>query len=261
MTTQQRARVWRIIVADDNRPFATMLADRLSQERDFQVVAIALDGEEALQAVEEHCPDLLVLDLILPKLDGIAVQERLSQMERPPRCVIISALGRDEVTLQALSRGADWFFVKPFDMDVFLRRVRSVLGETELEQAQRVNQQTEEEMDRRVSDLLHHLAMPPHLLGYKYLKSAILSVALERKLLQNVTYELYPKIAEQYGTTPSRVERAMRNAIECAWNRCRVETIEELFGYSLSDDRDKPSNSSFIALLADRLQLDWRRAV
>lgn len=261
MMTQHSERKWRVVIADDNRSFADMLADRMSLESDFEVVALAMDGEEALRVVAAQHPDLLVLDLILPRLDGIAVQERLSQWENPPRCVIISALGRDEVTHQVLAQGADWFFVKPFDMETFLRRVRSILGETEQEQARRENRVTEEEMDRRASDLLHRLAMPPHLLGYKYLKAAILHVALERKLLQNVTYELYPMIAQQFHTTPSRVERAMRNAIESAWNRCRVETIEELFGYSLSDDRDKPSNSNFIALLADRLQLDRRKAV
>ncbi len=259
--TKETERRWRIVVADDNRPFASMLADRLSQEKDFEVVAVALDGAAALAAVREHAPDLMVLDLILPKLDGIAVQEHLAQANPRPKVVIISALARDEVTMRALSGGADWFFVKPFDMEIFLRRLRCVLGETEQEQEQRQDRETEEDMDRRVSDLLHRLAMPPHLLGYKYIKSAILSVALERKLLQNVTYELYPRIAEQFGTTPSRVERSMRNAIESAWNRCRVETIEELFGYSLSDDRDKPSNSNFIAMLADRLLLDRRKAV
>ncbi len=247
---------WTVLVADDNTAFLEMLAERINQEDGFEVVAIARDGAEALTAIENLHPDIVVLDLIMPKVDGLGVQERLIEFPARPKVVIISALGKDYITQQALALGADAFFVKPFDLDLFVKRLRLLMGETRATLNDRNRLQYQEKLERRVGEMLHQLAVAPHLRGYQYLKYAILCVAQDRGMLERITYHIYPAVAQEFNTTPSRVERAIRNAIENAWDRCRVETMEEFFGYSLDENKGKPSNSEFIAMVADKLTLD-----
>lgn len=247
---------WKVLLADDNPSFLEMLASRINVEADFEVICTATDGEEALKYIGDYHPDIVILDIIMPHLDGIAVQEKLQEMEEKPKVVIFSALGMDYITTHSLSLGADAYFVKPFSLDVFIRRLRLLMGETREQLLSRNKKIYDEELDRRVADMLHKLAVAPHLKGYRYLKQAIISVINDKGMLDSITYKIYPMIAEQFSTTPTRIERAIRSAIENAWDRCRVEVIEQIFGYSLDEDKGKPSNSEFIAMVADKLLLD-----
>lgn len=247
---------WKVLLADDNRGFLELLAERINAEEEFEVVCTAIDGEAALSGIAEFEPDVVVLDIIMPRLDGIAVQERLQDMPLKPKIVIFSALGMDYITRQALALGADAYFLKPFNLDVFIRRLRTLMGETKEQQLYRSRRLSDEELDRRITEMLHKLAVAPHLKGYRYLKQAIVSVINEKGMLDSVTYKIYPSIAETFKTTPTRVERAIRSAIENAWDRCRVDTIEQVFGYSLDENKGKPSNSEFIAMVADKVLLD-----
>lgn len=247
---------WKVMLADDNRSFLDLLASRINIEEEFEVVCTAADGEAALAGIAEHKPDIVVLDIIMPMLDGIAVQEKLNELPDKPKVVIFSALGMDYITRQALALGADAYFVKPFSLDVFIRRLRTLMGESREQQIQRSKKLTNEELDRNIAELLHKLAIAPHLKGYKYLKQAIISVINDKGMLDSITYKIYPLVAEMFDTTPTRVERAIRSSIENAWDRCRVETIEQIFGYSLDARKGKPSNSEFIAMIADRVILD-----
>jgi two-component system response regulator (stage 0 sporulation protein A) len=247
---------WKVLLADDNRSFLELLAARINAEEEFEVVCTAIDGEAALAGIAEYKPDVVVLDIIMPRLDGIAVQEKLQDMPLKPKIVIFSALGMDYITRQALALGADAYFLKPFNLDVFIRRLRTLLGETKEQQNYRSRKLSDEELDRRIAEMLHKLAVAPHLKGYRYLKQAIISVINEKGMLDSVTYKIYPAIAESFKTTPTRVERAIRSAIENAWDRCRVDTIEQVFGYSLDENKGKPSNSEFIAMIADKVLLD-----
>lgn len=247
---------WKVMLADDNRSFLELIAARINAEEEFEVVCTAMDGEAALAGLEEHNPDLLVLDIIMPLLDGIAVQERLKELPQKPKVVIFSALGMDYVTRQALALGADAYFIKPFNLDVFIRRLRTLMGESREQQSVRSKKLFDEELDRNIAELLHKLAIAPHLKGYKYLKQAIIYVINDKGMLDSITYKIYPLVAEVFDTTPTRVERAIRSSIENAWDRCRVDTIEQIFGYSLDERKGKPSNSEFIAMIADRVLLD-----
>jgi two-component system, response regulator, stage 0 sporulation protein A len=247
---------WKVMLADDNSTFLDLLSSRINSEEEFEVVCTAIDGEAALAGIAEHKPDVVVLDIIMPMLDGIAVQERLNELPERPKVVIFSALGMDYITRQALALGADAYFVKPFNLDVFIRRLRTLMGESREEQLLRSRKISDEELDRSIAELLHRLAIAPHLKGYKYLKQAIISVINDKGMLDSITYKIYPFVAEMFGTTPTRVERAIRSSIENAWDRCRVETIEQIFGYSLDERKGKPSNSEFIAMIADRVMLD-----
>lgn len=247
---------WKVLLADDNKSFLDMLADRIGQEEEFEVVCTAIDGEAALSGIEMHHPDLVVLDIIMPRLDGIAVQEKLQEMGLRPKVVIFSAMGMDYITRQALALGADAYFMKPFNLDVFIRRLRTLMGETREQQQMRSKKLSDEELDRRISEVLHQLAVAPHLKGYRFLKEAIAFVVNGKGMVESITYRIYPMIAEQFCTTPTRVERSIRSAIESAWDRCRVDTIEKMFGYSFDENKGKPSNSEFIAMIADKILID-----
>jgi two-component system, response regulator, stage 0 sporulation protein A len=251
---------WKVLLADDNENFLEMLASRINMEDDFEVVCTAADGEEALECIVEHKPDIVVLDIIMPHLDGIAVQEKLQDFPVKPKVVILTALSMDHVMQQSLSLGADAYFIKPFNLDVFVRRLKLMMGETREQLLIKSKKITEDAMDVRISELLHKLAVAPHLKGYRYIKQAIISVIADKGMLDSITYKIYPSIAQRYGTTPTRVERAIRNTIENAWDRCRVEIIEEMFGYTLNEDKGKPSNSEFIAMVADKILLENNRS-
>jgi two-component system response regulator (stage 0 sporulation protein A) len=250
---------WKVLLADDNKNFLDLLASRINAEEEFEVICTATDGEEALEWIAEYMPDVVVLDIIMPHLDGLAVQERLQELPFKPKVVIFSALGMDYVTRQALALGADAYFLKPFNLDVFIKRLRLLMGETREQQLFKNKKLSDEELDRRVAEMLHKLAVAPHLKGYRYLKRAITGVVNENGMLESITYKIYPSIAEMYDTTPMRVERAIRCTIENAWDRCRVDTIEQVFGYSFNEDKGKPSNSEFIAMIADKVLLEKNR--
>jgi two-component system, response regulator, stage 0 sporulation protein A len=250
---------WKVLLADDNRSFLDLLASRINAEEEFEVIYAATDGEDALLGISEHKPDIVILDIIMPRLDGIAVQERLQEMPVIPKIIIFSALGMDHITRQTLALGADAYFLKPFDLEVFIRRLRYLMGEDREQQLSKSRKLSDEELDRRVTDMLHKLAVAPHLKGYRYLKKAIIDVINDKGMLESITYRVYPSIAEMFSSTPTRVERAIRCSIENAWDRCRVETIEQVFGYTLDENKGNPSNSEFIAMIADKVMLEKNR--
>ena len=261
-----------ILVADDNREFCDILYGYLKQQEDFEVVGFAKDGLEALDLLLEKKPDVLILDIIMPHLDGLGVLERLNGMilEKEPRIIILSAVGQDKITQKAIELGADYYVVKPFDFEVFTKRLRQISGAPVERKSSReyINIPKEsiakvdaaKSMEAKITNIIHEIGVPAHIKGYLYLREAISMVIDEIELLSAVTKELYPSIARKYKTTPSRVERAIRHAIEVAWSRGKVETINNIFGYNTQTDKGKPTNSEFIAMVADKLRLEQEMA-
>ncbi len=258
-----------VIIADDNKEFCNILNDYLLNQRDIVVTGIAKDGLEALKLIEEKRPDLVVLDIIMPHLDGLGVLERLNSMNLNPmpRVIVLSAVGQDKITQRAITLGADYYVVKPFDMDVFTKRIRQMFNNTlssdddqktiALMETTEMRTTSKEPMDleTEITSIIHEIGVPAHIKGYMYLREAITMVVNDMELLSAVTKELYPSIAKKYNTTPSRVERAIRHAIEVAWSRGQVEAINRIFGYTIHNDKGKPTNSEFIAMVADKLRL------
>ena len=258
-----------VLIADDNKEFCNILNDYLLNQRDIIVTGIAKDGLEALRLIEEKKPDLVVLDIIMPHLDGLGVLERLNSMnlDPMPRIIVLSAVGQDKITQRAITLGADYYVVKPFDMDVFTRRIRDMFNNTisgdnnkksmSFMETTEVKLPKKEPMDleTEITSIIHEIGVPAHIKGYMYLREAITMVVNDMELLSAVTKELYPSIAKKYNTTASRVERAIRHAIEVAWGRGQVEAINRLFGYTIHTDKGKPTNSEFIAMVADKLRL------
>ncbi|MGM9978046.1 MAG: sporulation transcription factor Spo0A [Clostridium sp.] len=266
-----------VLIADDNKEFCSILNDYLLNQRDIIVTGIAKDGIEALDLIQEKEPDLVILDIIMPHLDGLGVLEKLNNMnlKKMPRVIILSAVGQDKITQKAIKLGADYYVVKPFDMDVFIKRIRDMFNSTESSEpsANRLAQQNTilsretipqqqapeknepQDLETEITNIIHEIGVPAHIKGYMYLREAITMVVNDMELLSAVTKELYPSIAKKYNTTASRVERAIRHAIEVAWGRGQVDAINKLFGYTINTAKGKPTNSEFIAIIADKLRL------
>ena len=262
----------KIVLADDNKDFCQVLKEYLSNEEDIEILGIAKDGVEALQLVQEKQTDLLVLDVIMPHLDGLGVIEKLNAMnlEKMPKIIVLSAVGQDKITQTAINLGADYYIVKPFDFVIFINRIRELVlnkpvspqvktkpvAELQMMRTNEAPKAATGNIETEITNIIHEIGVPAHIKGYLYLREAIKMVIDNVELLGAVTKELYPSIAKKFNTTPSRVERAIRHAIEVAWSRGKVDTINKLFGYTVHTTKGKPTNSEFIAMIADKLRLE-----
>ncbi|NLK52088.1 MAG: sporulation transcription factor Spo0A, partial [Syntrophomonadaceae bacterium] len=230
------------------------LKEYLESQNDFELVGIANNGLETLDIIREKQPHIVVLDIIMPHLDGIGVLERLSTGSYGPRpkVVMLTAFGQESMTQRAVELGADYYILKPFDIEVLGNRLRQLANGQPAAPASPVKTRN---LDVEVTNIIHQMGVPAHIKGYQYLRDAIILVINEMNLLGAVTKELYPMIAQKYMTTPSRVERAIRHAIELAWDRGNVEMMNKFFGYTINVERGKPTNSEFIAMIADKLRI------
>lgn len=249
----------RVLIADDNREFCELLSSFLVKQPDIEVVGVVHNGQEALRKLPDTNPDVILLDVIMPHLDGIGVLETLGTMDLPhrPQVVMLTAFGQEVVSRRVAELGASYFVLKPFDLEVLADRIRQVAGTASYAHRPYANAR-DRNLELEVTHLLHQIGIPAHIKGYLYLREAITRVVERIELLGAVTKELYPAIAAQYDTTPSRVERAIRHAIEVAWNRGNIELVNRLFGHTVNADRGKPTNSEFIAMVADRLRMNMK---
>ncbi len=247
----------KILVADSGEDFYKLLQDRIKFEDDFKLLGRAANGEEALQMSQELGADVLLMDVILPKLDGLCVMERLNKLQRRPFVIITSNFSNEHVVSEAAALGASFYLAKPCDIDVLFSRIRQIVSKSrpqfEMKSAPRV--QREQSLESLVTDVIHEIGVPAHIKGYQYLREAIILSVNNMEMINAVTKVLYPEVAKTFETTPSRVERAIRHAIEVAWDRGDIEILQKFFGYTVSNIKGKPTNSEFIAMIADRLQL------
>lgn len=250
-----------VVVADDNAQLREMLAQFLGRQEGIEVAATAQNGAEALAAVQEKEPDVLVCDMIMPQMDGYAVLERLNGMEltKRPGVIALTALGRDDFIARAIDLGVNYYMVKPFDFAMLAQRVLEAAGEgAKMEIAKPYMQQhaeAGESLEERIANLFLTVGIPAHIKGYQFLREAVRMVMERPELMSRITKELYPGIAHRFGTTSGKVERAIRHAIEVAWNRGRIDALDEAFGKNVCSLDDKPTNGEFIALVSDRLRM------
>jgi two-component system response regulator (stage 0 sporulation protein A) len=259
----------RVIIADDNREFAGILKEYMDNQDDIEVVGVAGDGFEACDLISNLLPDVVVLDVIMPHLDGLGVLEKINStpLKKRPIFIMLSAVGQDRINQRALLLGAEYYVVKPFDMEVLVSRIKQIKGISKLKTPKpeyQVNTKTlnivseKKDLEVEVTNIMHEIGVPAHIKGYQYLRDAIMMVVKDLEIINSITKQLYPAIAKDYNTTPSRVERAIRHAIEVAWNRGRVEAINSIFGYTINVGKGKPTNSEFIAMIADKLRIDLK---
>ena len=245
----------RILVADDNSAVRAQLARAIAAQADLELAGEAADGEEALRLVERLQPDLLLLDIVMPRLDGFGVLEALAAMEEPPRAIVLSGLLRDEFIERAMRLGAAYYMIKPVAPETALGRIRDICDLPGAPRPAALPAARPASPDEEIANLFLTIGIPAHIKGYQYLREAVRMVIGDRSLLSRITKELYPGVARAFGTSASKVERAMRHAIEVAWSRGRLDNVNALYGYRVFAPEDKPTNGEFIALVADKLSL------
>ncbi len=258
-----------VAIADDNERIVNVLDELLSKDASIKVVGKAKNGEEAYDIIKREKPDVVLLDIIMPKLDGLTVMDKVNKdpsLTKLPAFVVMSAIGQEAITDDAFNMGANYYIMKPFDNEIVLNRIKSIKNTAikKLHDTRKVNANEtkvdfiERNLEGDVTNIIHEVGVPAHIKGYQYLRDAIMMSVNDMDMLNSITKILYPSIAKKNNTTSSRVERAIRHAIEVAWSRGKMDTIEELFGYTINTGKGKPTNSEFIALIADKIRLEYK---
>lgn len=254
---------YRILVADDNIQYQTSLRDYLTAQDSVVQVDTASDGYKALELLHKTRYDALLLDLIMPHMDGFGVLEELNSglFENPPAVIVVSALRHEEMIRQACALGAKYFMVKPIEPETLYRRIQDVLESSLIPSRNQFSgmSQPPKTLDEKITSVFLVIGIPAHIKGYHYLREAIRMVYYNPEIINKITKELYPGIAKRFSTSSSKVERAIRHAIEVAWTRGKIENINQIFGYTIYSKNDKPTNGEFIALVADKLIMETAR--
>ncbi|MGP3777496.1 sporulation transcription factor Spo0A [Halanaerobium saccharolyticum] len=254
-----------ILIVDDNKEFCQLLAEFFDENDDFNVVGMLYDGEQALEYLENNKkPDVLILDLIMPHLDGIGVLEELNSKELidEMKIVALTAMGHDKIMKTVLELGVHYYIMKPFDLDKLTQRIKQLM-EAESSAADNFTVQNAElEVENGnykplITKIIQELGIPAHIKGYRYVRQAVELVIKDMDLLGAVTKELYPQVAEKFDSTPSRVERAIRHAIDVVWQRGNQKALEKYFKNNINENV-KPTNSQFIARIADTIMVNLK---
>ena len=247
----------RIVVADMSEEFRKGMIRSLTAEPGLQVVGETGDGPELLRLVREHKPEGVVMEMVLTGMDGMEVLDEMAKLTHRPRVLVLSSYMKGSVVEMAAAKGADFFMTKPCRMSTVGERLRQVMSPNGLEP----EEDGSSNLENRVTAIIHEVGVPAHIKGYQYLREAIIIAVKDMDVINAVTKVLYPAVAKRFGTTASRVERAIRHAIEVAWDRGDLETLQKYFGYTVSNAKGKPTNSEFIAMIADRIRLERRGQV
>lgn len=258
-----------VLIADGNESFANSVKDYLTSQEGIDVKAVATNGRDAYEKMIETKPDVMVMDMIMPYVDGLGVLKKIknAKLEKEPVVMMLSGIYHQHAMEQASALGANYYMIKPIELESLADRIREFSGKSTDSSAGRNNGvisrevYTEYEIERIVTDIIHDIGVPAHIKGYHFIRSAIIMAINDMEVINHITKQLYPDLAKMYKTTPSRVERAIRHSIEVAWNRGYNETAQKLFGYSISSDKGKPTNSEFIAMIADHVKLKINRPV
>ena len=257
-----------VAIADDNERILELLDEIISTDNELTVVGKANNGKDMCHIIKNKEPDVVLLDLIMPKMDGISVMEKINAdttIKKRPDFIVVTAVGQERITEDAFRKGANYYIMKPFNNEMIINRIKSTAGgktRVSVQQPLSIPQPqilTRERLEEYVTDMLHEIGIPAHIKGYHYLRDSIIMAVEDMDVLNAITKILYPSVAKKHQTTASRVERAIRHAIEVAWGRGKPDTLEELFGYTISNGKGKPTNSEFIALIADTIQLKYKQ--
>lgn len=254
-----------VLIVDDNPVIVETLKDLLKKNSGFTVIGTAGDGEEAIKNIKLFEPDLVLLDIVMPKVDGIAVMEWISNntdLKKKPKIIVISALGQEWVNEVAFKHGASYYIAKPFSNDTIISQIEMAAYQDAINDRKKAvvsrNDYILSNLESEVTKLLHDIGVPAHIKGYGYLRDAIILSVNDASMTNSITKNLYPSVAKINDTISSRVERAIRHAIEVAWNRGNMDIIDELFGYTINSVKGKPTNSEFIALISDKIRIDYK---
>ena len=257
----------RVLIVDFNSEFCRLMSEQMNRAEDLEVAGTAADGLEALRLTAELQPDVLLTELMLPKLDGLELLRRLPETGASTRVIVLTGFYNAKVVADCSALGADYFVPKPCDTQTLFSRIRQVAGRDDgrsaiagVDTRAMRAAETDTDLEAMVTDIIHEIGVPAHIKGYQYLREAIILTIKDMEMINAVTKVLYPEVAKRFSTTPSRVERAIRHAIEVAWDRGDIEVLQKYFGYTVSNIKGKPTNSEFIAMIADSLTLRQKQA-
>ncbi len=264
-----------IVIADQNVEYRDLLAARISKEANLKVIGVANNGQEAIDLIVDTSPDVVLLEYILPEKNAAAVMSYINTVsfKRRPLFFVYSGFVGENAIAEISQLGAQSFLQKPFDHKYLIERIKQLSArpkvaadaKNDLRTKNRPDDLSEEplvfneiDIETRITHIIHEIGVPAHIKGYRYMREAIMTVIRDPQIINSITKQLYPSVAKSFGTTPSRVERAIRHAIEVAWDRGDLETLQKFFGYTVSNAKGKPTNSEFIAMIADRLTLQLK---
>ncbi|MBE7035199.1 MAG: sporulation transcription factor Spo0A [Ruminococcaceae bacterium] len=272
-----------VVVIDDHESVCQSFRKSINETEDMETVGTAHNGEDGLNLIIEKEPDVVILDVIMPKMDGLELLERLQEtnLAKKPLCIVVSAVSHDHIAAKAMQLGARYYLVKPLaSNDILIKRIRQIaemyaegnastckrLGLAEgfaLTDNHTINAPlfADNNLEAIITDVIHEIGVPAHIKGYHYLREAISLCIHDREFINSITKLLYPTVARNYQTTSSRVERAIRHAIEVAWSRGREEILNGIFGYTIDTNKGKPTNGEFIAMISDSIRLKMKNSV
>lgn len=253
----------KVLIADDNGQIRSTLRGILEGDDSIIIVGEAVDGIDALEKIDQYKPDIVLLDIVMPRLDGFGVLEETQEQEHRPTFIMVSALAQEGFVLRSIELGATFFLAKPFDITSVRNRVKDCIALRNgkpLKQSAVIKspvlRNDEKSLDEKISNMFITIGIPAHIKGYAFLREGVKTVMRNPDVINRITKELYPGIARVYDTSASKVERAIRHAIEVAWTRGKIENINDIFGYNVYNRNDKPTNGEFIALIADKLLME-----
>ncbi|RCW50556.1 MULTISPECIES: sporulation transcription factor Spo0A [unclassified Halanaerobium] len=254
-----------IIIVDDNKEFCQLLSEYFSLQDDINVLGVAHDGYQGLELVKNTEADVLILDLIMPYLDGMGVMEEMNKkgLNEAIKTIILTAFGQEEITQRLVELGASYYIMKPFDLDKLIKRIKQMVAPPSVEGNRGLADSDDllifknnVDLNVKITEVMHNLGIPAHIKGYLYIREAVELVIKDIEFLGAITKKLYPAVAEKFDSKPSRVERAIRHAIEVVWTRGNAEVLDEYFASTVGGNKNKPTNSQFIARIADKLRLE-----
>lgn len=252
----------KILIGDDSAEFGVAYASTL-RSMDFYVIARPKDGKVILDAIRNEQPDVVITDASMPNIDAIELLKRVNAMSgKKPKIIVTSPYDNPFIERSVMENGAAYYLLKPFDIEILGERIKSIMGLDVTASGGIYSQRRDNlSVERVVTEIMHQIGVPAHIKGYHYLRDAILLSINDREMLESVTKLLYPAVAKKYNTTSSRVERAIRHAIEIAWDRGDVQVINNFFGYTISTEKGKPTNSEFIAMVTDKVRLNYGEVI
>lgn len=254
----------KVVIADDNKELILMISEFLNIQSNLEVSKVVTSGRQLLNYLEGNTSDILLLDIFMPELDGIKVLEELNKnpnkYNRPKKIIMLTAFNNESLIARSSELGADYFIIKPVELKNLLDIITTITKPLQKKRIEGINlvEENEIDLDQEITSLLHEIGVPAHIKGYMYLRESITMVYNNIDILGSITKVLYPMVAKKYKTTSSRVERAIRHSIEVAWNRGNVDAISQIFSYTISYNKSKPTNSEFIAMIADKLRLEHK---
>ncbi len=240
----------RVYLADDTPDFGIPTAKQLTL-LGHECKILPKNGAAVRQAIRESCPDVVITEAFLPQIDAIGLMKECKKLAHPPRFIIVSSYHSASLEQQLMEHGADYYILLPIDPAALSERIELLTGQGA--------EPSEEDLEFTITEIIHQIGVPAHIKGYHYLREAIRLSVRDEEMIHSVTKRLYPDVAKRFGTTASRVERAIRHAIEVAWDRGDVDTLNSYFGYTVHTGRGKPTNSEFIAMIADKLRLEMKK--